>query len=266
MGIETLRKQLKELKSAHQVAGLKTGTEIEDMGEAEIALLKKVSRGIVPLIVKIGGPEARQDMRMCLRNEVDVILGPMIETVYALSNFVSTAREIMEEVGATALLAMNLESETACGNLNDMIASRHFDMLSRVTIGRGDLSRSMHLSVDDEAVLELSAQAVRKIKNENKLTSTGGGLKPSTAERAARKIQSDFLNSRHILFRVNSTFLARAPICIQKGLEYEIELYRFLLKQFPERKPFYRKRIETIQSRMMPMSLIQREAGPRHRK
>ncbi|RME91759.1 MAG: aldolase [Candidatus Hydrogenedentota bacterium] len=256
-----LRKKLQALKDNSYVAGLKTGTEIEDMGEAEIAFLREVSNRLLPLTVKIGGAEARQDMRICLRQQVDIILAPMIETVYALQNFVTTAMEIMEEENQHADLAINLESYTACNHLNEMIASRYFDALSRVTIGRGDLSGSMHLSPDDALVLEMAAQAVRKIKNAGKKTSVGGSLKPASIKKVLDVVKSDYVNTRHLLFQVNPLFIKKAPVYVQKGLEFEWELYEYLENQFSERKTFYTKRKKAIEKRFLQISLNKNQMG-----
>ncbi|MFO1525639.1 MAG: hypothetical protein U1F16_06675 [Turneriella sp.] len=45
-----------------------------------------------------------------------------------------------------------------------------------MTIGRGDLSKSMHLSVGDEEVLTATRNVLTKLNRQNKLTSVGGGL------------------------------------------------------------------------------------------
>ena len=68
--IAELRRRLLGLQQNNVVVALKTGTEVEDMDFAEIALMREVSRdngrNFMPLVVKIGGPEARRDIRDCL--------------------------------------------------------------------------------------------------------------------------------------------------------------------------------------------------------
>ena len=61
--MKELREWLMTMKSKLGVVRLKGGTEVEDMTFAEIAFMKELSRDIVPVTVKIGGPEARNDMR-----------------------------------------------------------------------------------------------------------------------------------------------------------------------------------------------------------
>lgn len=77
---QQLRDRLKELRDAGGLTALKTGTEVEDMSFEEIRLLRALSDRIVPLFVKIGGPEARNDMRELARAGVDGLIAPMIES------------------------------------------------------------------------------------------------------------------------------------------------------------------------------------------
>ena len=164
--LNKLREQLQLLKQDHCTFALKTGTEVEDMGMEEIQFLRDISRDIIPMTVKIGGPEARNDIRHCLKMKVDTILAPMIESVYALSNFVSTVLELSNEYESYLVeLAINIESIGAITNFNAMLASSSISNVHQVTIGRSDLSRSMHLPIDDSEVIGTAARVVKKVNN-----------------------------------------------------------------------------------------------------
>ncbi|CAA6827852.1 MAG: HpcH/HpaI aldolase (Fragment) [uncultured Thiotrichaceae bacterium] len=75
---------LQELKSHYGLLSLKAGTEWEDMDYAEIDFLRSVGQEKVPIMVKISGPEAKTDLRHLRAMGVTGILGPMIESEYAL--------------------------------------------------------------------------------------------------------------------------------------------------------------------------------------
>jgi hypothetical protein len=64
MEMTRLKTMLDALFRKHGLVGLKGGTEVEDMTFEEICYLKKLGEPDLPLIVKIGGPEARNDIRM----------------------------------------------------------------------------------------------------------------------------------------------------------------------------------------------------------
>lgn len=260
--LATLRQQLTTIRDRHFVAALKSGTEIEDMSYEEIAALREISRDekgtpIVPLVIKIGGPEARNDIRQCLRIGVDVLLAPMVESVYALTNFVETAQQLIYEEGVNAGLAMNLETITAVQNLDLMIESRAFAALQQVTIGRGDLSKSMHLSVDDEEVLVLTAGALRRIRNQKILTSVGGGLTLNNIQIMARRLPSNRFNTRHVAISNTAEFRLNAADHLLAALEFECTMYRYLATKFSERKAYYEKRAAVLAERMQYFSVME---------
>ncbi len=249
--LNQLRNELLKLQKNHSVVGLKTGTEVEDMQFDEIAMMRDISKGIVPIIVKIGGPEARNDMRACLDLGVDGVLAPMVETVYALSNFVKSIQTVATEKDTPLpYLAMNLESHTAAANLDDMIESRAFFSLNQITIGRGDLSSSMHLSVDDEAVIDTTCTAVRKIKGQGKVTSVGGGLTLANIELLAKEVPADRFNTRHVVFQNKSRFKKNAATSLLAALSFEQKLYSALANEFSHKKAAYEERIEILARRM----------------
>ena len=248
----TLRQQFLELKNNYPVAGLKTGTEIEDMGFAEISEMHEICRP-ASLTVKIGGPEARRDMRESLAIGVDVILAPMVETEYALSNFVAAFDEICSEVHHVhkiPKLAINLETSTAMQNLDTMIRSSAFQRLSQVTIGRGDLSKSMNLGVDDNEVIAITASALKKIKNAGKLTSVGGGWNVASVAATSSKFNSTTINTRHVALENNSAFQKNAEDSLYAALVFEVKLYDYFAIRFPERKTFYLSRKKVLAQRL----------------
>lgn len=259
--ISALQQQLAQLAGLHCVKALKTGTEVEDMGKEEIALMREIATGAgLPLVVKIGGPEARRDIRECLAIGVDVLLAPMVETVYALVNFVDTARMIMRETGKEARLAINLETGTAMQNLDAMIATSAFRELSQVTIGRGDLSKSMNLAVDDEEVLTVTRNALSRLNRQNKLTSVGGGLSVQNIGQMAEILPSTRFNTRHVVFENSETFARDASRHLSAALYFEQALYEGLTIMNPERSQFYAERNRLLEERL-PVLRIRRTAA-----
>ncbi|MDH5718446.1 MAG: aldolase/citrate lyase family protein [Spirochaetia bacterium] len=252
-----LRNDLVRLKKEDNIVAIKTGTEIEDMGKEEIRFFRRISENILPLIVKIGGPEARQDIRVCLDLRVDCVLSPMIETVYALRNFLESILEIAEEKNAALpKIAMNLESITAYSNLDAMIDSTAFKHLYQVTIGRGDFSKSVHLTVDDDELTALTANALRKLKRSGIVTSVGGGLKLETIAKTSSKLPTDRFNSRHMVLERNKSFQKNPVKYLFNALLFEKKLYEKMALIFPERKVFYYKRINVINNRLGPIQAV----------
>ena len=257
----SLQNKLRMLKQGDSVVGLKAGTEVEDMSFEEINLMKEIASDIVPLTVKIGGAEARQDIRMMLSLKVNCLLAPMIESVYTLSRFVETAQEIMQEVmnecQQEADLAFNLETITAVGIIDHLIEAQAFSYISQVTIGRDDLSRSMRLDIGDDEIMENTKRVIKKIKNQNKLTSVGGGLSLDNIKQISECIESDYLNTRNVVFKNDKIFKKKPEAVLFNILNWEKDLYILMSKIFPERASYYDKRIKTLSVRCDRLSVIE---------
>ena len=259
--LKSLKEKIQILSAEHHVVGIKTGTEVEDMGFDEIEFMKSFSMGL-PLTVKIGGPEARNDMRQCIKTGVDIILAPMVETVYALTNFVRTMESIVEEINVPLpKLAMNIESKTAIKNLDEMLHSKAVSKLYQATIGRSDLSKSMHLSVDDPEVINASRQAIKKLNRHGLITSVGGGITIENISTLSHEMPVNKLNTRHIVFSNNKDFQKNPARHLYHGMLFEKFLYQMLMEVFPERTSFYQKRENVITVRMGNLTLLEKMAG-----
>ena len=253
--LKHLRKSLIVLKTDHNIIGLKTGTEIEDMSIAEIEVIREISSGIVPLTVKIGGAEARQDIRSMLSLDVDCILAPMIESIYALTQFVGAVSEIQQEYNQQVNLAFNLETISATKNLDHLIETNAFSKIDQVTIGRDDLSKSMHLSIDEEEVMKLVKEVTKKINNQKKRTSLGGGLSIHNIKEIANEIDTTYLNTRHIIFKNNTALKKKPENILFQILNWEKSLYFLLIKLFPKRATYYEKRITILTERCCSLEI-----------
>ncbi len=119
-----LRERLQELKLKAGLKALKSGTEIEDMDFEELSVMRRLSQGILPFYVKIGGPEARNDIRALAQLEVDAMIAPMIESPYALRKFIESLEALLPEKYYKTLLKMiNVESAAAIEQLGRYFCS-----------------------------------------------------------------------------------------------------------------------------------------------
>lgn len=252
---------LKKLKDQKVISGIKTGFEVEDFDDEELLYLKSLADDVeLPMTVKIGGPEARRDIRFCLNNNIEKILAPMIESVYALDLFVNTATSLSSNF--TPKLAINLESYLAYSSLDSFISATSFSKLNSVTIGRGDLSASMHLKVNDPEVLRVTRNALQKIANAGKETSVGGGLKVAGIREILEILPSNHINTRHVILNRNE-LLQRSPHeTLSLALTFELELYRSMSKRFKAKATLYHDRINVLRKRLElgSVSVAQRRA------
>lgn len=245
-----LRNDLENLKNNYGVVGLKGGTEVEDLEFEEIKLMHDISFGIMPLIIKIGGPEARNDMRNMFKIKVEGILAPMIESLYSFKNFVKTALELLKEYGVRPILCINAETYSFYKIMQEIVNDPLFDKIDSVTVGRSDLSASMDKDdVDDPEVTKVAREIIKTMKAYGKLTSVGGKLTPESIINVKENISPDKANTRHIVISMDYKGDLRQACAM--ALNYETKLYEKFIEIAPHKEVSYKKRIDETKRRMI---------------
>jgi hypothetical protein len=245
-----LRSILEKLKAENGLVGIKTGTEVEDMSFGEISMLRRITQGLLPLHVKIGGPEARNDIRNLLAIGVDGIIAPMIESAYALKNFIGTLRELApRQTYPTLEKGINLETITAFRNMDAILASEWARELSQVTAARTDLSGSMELPADAPEVMEACGLIVARCQEHELRTSVGGAIHPGIIDDLVHRIAPDTINTRHMVLS-RSALREDASGHLTSALLFERDLYRHLSTIPGIRQEAYRNRVELISARL----------------
>jgi len=250
--MKKLREMLDILIKKHGLTAIKGGTEVEDMTFNELVLIKELTYPVIPMIVKIGGPEARNDMREMKQMGAEGILAPMVESEYALKNFIESLHDIYSG-SDLPYCAINIETITAYKNLGSIMGSPAFAALSQVTVGRTDLSGSMNMRPDDEEVLMVTGEIVRLAQEAGKTASVGGAIDPSNALKVSEIISPDLINTRHMVFSLKKA----KDICeaVHYGLLFEIELYRKFMEIEPSKEAAYRRRMDTTMNRIIKAEL-----------
>lgn len=245
-----LRAALSFLRDNHGLVAIKTGTEVEDMSFEEIGMLRRITSGLLPLHVKIGGPEARNDIRNLLQLQVDGIIAPMIESSYALKNFIETLRELCSpEKYACLEKGINLETITAVQNLDSILTSNARRELKQITAARTDLSGSMNRLPDDNEVMEACGLIVARCQEYELRTSVGGAIHPGIIESLVGRIEPDTINTRHMVIS-RQALRKDATGHLTACLEFELQLYRHLSTIPGIRQEAYSRRVELLSARM----------------
>lgn len=246
----SLRDELKELRNDRLLSALKTGTEVEDMSFEEIRLLRALSDQIIPLFVKIGGPEARNDVRELARCGVDGIIAPMIESHYALEKFIETLQDVLGPAAYDRTQkGVNLETITGFRNINEILKSAEARELDQLTAARSDLSGSMKLSPDDERVLEICSVIVAHARENDLRTSVGGGIHPDIVPLIIDRAGPETINTRHMVMPC-AEIRSRAREAVDRNLAFELRLYQYLASMPSPRQQRHAERAQVIGARM----------------
>jgi hypothetical protein len=172
---------LKVLKRDHNVVGVKAEFEAEGTRIEEAMRLKEVSLSAgLELSIKVGGCEAIKDMFDAASLGTKHLVGPMVETPYALKKFLAATRlAFSKDEREDMNFLINLETETACRNFEDMLKLPEIDQLDGIVLGRVDLTGSKGQdrdNVNSPEILDLCLSAAAKAKAKGKKVVIGGAV------------------------------------------------------------------------------------------
>lgn len=173
--------QLLLLKEHHNVVGLKAEFEAEGTRLEEAMRLKEVSmKAGLHLTLKVGGCEAIRDMFEAANLGTSHLVGPMVETAYALKKYLGAVKiAFSEDLRKNMSFLINLETITAMRNFDEMLALSEAKELGGIVIGRVDLTGSMGLTreaINSDEVKSLALGAAAKAKAAGKIVVVGGGV------------------------------------------------------------------------------------------
>lgn len=198
---EVLREQLIRLREEHGATSLKVSTEDAGMSYDDIRTVYRLFQDILPIQAKIGGPEARQDMRVVVDIGCRAVVGPMIESSYSLKKFIQSLKEELgDKVYGFIGRQINIETQMACRNLDEIFSCPDISEINQITVGRTDLCRSMGRDPNHPDVLRMVAAVVEAAKSRKIAVSIGGRVTPKDAVLLMKTCAPTLLNTRDVGF------------------------------------------------------------------
>lgn len=252
-----LTSRIKRLVAEHGLCAIKTGTEVEDMSFPEIQFLQEMAEELIPVFVKVGGPEARNDIRSLKRIGVKGIIAPMIESPFALRKFIETLQDLYGSDYSQVERGINLETITAYEKLESILESPFASDLHQITAARTDLSASLGLPTDHEHVMEICSDIISRCHRYGLRTSVGGAIHPGVVGRIIETIQPENINTRHMVLHCST--LDENPVAhLQAAMMFEYDLCLGLCSVAPEKRSAYEKRASVIKGRMQSFAMQKR--------
>jgi 4-hydroxy-2-oxoheptanedioate aldolase len=219
---------LKELKEKFSVTGVKMEFEAEGTRMEEAMRLKEISlKAGVDLTVKIGGCEAIKDMFEASSLGTDHLVGPMVESQYALKKYLAAVRTAFTpEQRSDMEFFVNIETITAVENFEKMLQLPEINELSGVVLGRVDLSGSMNLnrdSVNGKEVFDHCLKVAKLAKAHGKKVVVGGAVSVHSMAffKDFPKGHLDRYETRKVVFSCPGA-LSNSEEAFIKAVEFEI--------------------------------------------
>ncbi|MEM2905669.1 MAG: aldolase/citrate lyase family protein [Candidatus Bathyarchaeia archaeon] len=249
-GEAELRKMAEELKDKYGCIAVKLGTEVEDCSFEYIAWVQKLVSGLLPVVVKIGGPEARNDIRQLSRMGVGGLIAPMVESPYGLLKYVTALRDIIEPAQRQKMIkGINAETVNCYRRIDEILGMPEAKELNQVTVGRSDLSESVGKKVDDPEVIRMTAEITKKAQAAGLVVSVGGGITPANAKRLVEQVKPDKINSRHIV--ISPEDAGDISESFRKALAFESAMMKYEVSGLNARIEALQKRIGTLDKRVV---------------
>ena len=253
---------LKKLKTSHGAISVKAEFEAEGTRIDELYRLVEIARRAdMKIALKIGGCEAIRDLMESKQIGVDYIIGPMVESPYALSKFIEAKNKVysLEEQEDTEFL-FNIETITTFNNLEAMmkIASDK-EGVDGAVFGRVDFSGSLGFGREEINTQKITNYAIQtaKLTKAAKLDYVVGGAVSVDTLPSLKEIHGQYLTrfeTRKIVFNAE----ALHSNDIKDGL---IEAVHFELLWLLNKRDYYNviteeddKRIDMLQSRWKILS------------
>jgi len=242
---------LRKLQKKHNCVGIKTSFEDEGASFDDVIRLRKItSSNNLKLAIKIGGAEAKTDIRMASDLCCDSIVGPMIESEYAFSKY-------MQSVGKCGIAkGVNIETITAVNNIDLILSSQHISSLDYFVVGRVDLVGSMNKQrdfVDSSENLEIIENLFRKMKRRNKKTYLGGALSSNSrnfVEHLFSRGLLDYIETRFIIMKLDEEFFDDFDEAIKTSHQFELDWMTEMHAKYSDISESYKSRVDLILPRV----------------
>ena len=218
---------LNDLRTNHHVSGIKAEFEAEGTRIEEAMRLKDViSQAGLGLNIKIGGCEAIKDILDAISLGAERIIGPMIETPYAMQKFIRAAQLIYGDNIENVELLANIETITAYNNFSEILKIPEIKLLNGIVIGRVDFVGSLGAgrdAINSDTILKYSLDLAAKAKVAGLKVVVGGGVSVDSIPffKAFPEGHLDRFETRKVIYSCPSA-LNNSEIAFIKAVEFEL--------------------------------------------
>ena len=249
--MKELIKQLCRLKKEYNIAGIKQSFEDEGVTYDDVVTMRRITELCeLPLFIKIGGCEAKTDIRNCINLGVDAVVAPMVETPFALSKFLNA-------VGKDAQIKTLFlcESITAYDNLDSIFSLKEAERLTGIIVGRSDFTKSMGLNkseVDTKKICDHVEKTLKTAKSKKLITTMGGNISTKSScfvKKMFEKGLLDKIETRNVIIQLNEDNIMRLKEVIRQALDFEINWLRYNSRSYADLSHEYTYRAGLLESR-----------------
>lgn len=250
---------LNDLKKNYAVVDLKAEFEAEGTRVNELMRLKEIANSAgLNIAMKIGGAEAITDIFEAQKVGVSALVGPMIESSYAMKKYLEAIEKyVPKDTRKDMRIIAMIETTQGYKNVDEILSVDKNEVLTTLSVGRVDLSGSLGLArdqINSDRVYKIVEDIFTKVKKKGIGSVMGGGI-AKEAIPFIKKLVSKKLLDRFETRKV--VFDATADMSTNKMEEAIIKANLFELFWLQNKKKYYTSiyleddsRIEMLMSRI----------------
>jgi hypothetical protein len=214
--------------ASKKLIGIKVSFEDEGLDFIDVLNIKKLTiHKKIDLLLKIAGAEAKRDFKDANKIGINKIVAPMIESKFAFSKYINTARNFVNLDNIK--LGFNMESRQAYENIDEILNSDEAKYLSAITVGRGDLTESYGIDrynggVNSEKIYKVTHDTFSIGRKHNLKCYLGGSLNIDSEEFIKKLIKQnllDFFETRNVVFNVEALKIDNFKNLINLAFDFE---------------------------------------------
>ncbi len=254
---DKMLEKLIELKDHFNVIGVKISYEDEGLtSELAQMMASLVFKSGLALSMKVGGCEAKRDIYDAKVLGCDKIVGPMIETPYALKKYIQATKTVFspEEWHNTKFM-VNIETVTGFNNLREMLELPEANDLYGIVLGRVDFAGSMSKDrswVNSQEMSEYAMNMATILSEFGKKLYIGGGVNLASLDFFKKLPSETFISfeTRNIIFDAKGALSNRKiEEGLTKAMGFELEWLKFKRDFYGRLSDLEVSRIKMIQER-----------------
>lgn len=215
---------VKSLKDRFGLIAIKCELEAEGVLREELTRMAEIAwKSGLDLYIKIGGCEAISDLLLCREYDADGIIAPMIESSFSVKKFKAAIDTIYLDCSQPPSYYINVESAQGMYNI-EKIVSEGKTFLTGITIGRGDLAKSLNIetiAIDGKEMLSSINFLTKTIKGSGLKCTLGGKIRIGSIDFISKlSADLDCFETRNLVFQIGNT--GSLSECIEQAITFEL--------------------------------------------
>lgn len=236
------------------IRAIKVETESEGATFDKILFLKNEASNLgVPMLLKIGGAEALNDLAFARTAGIQHVVAPLIESAFGVQKFATAA--LQEHF---SWRAVTIESKQAFENIDSILDALVQHRLNGLTIGRGDLADSLGEKGRENSsnVMEVVKEIALKSRLRGIPVTIGGRIDAESLDLLAETdFPFDYIETRRVVLEfedlANEETFGHALVAAgRRAIELEIDFEERLLDRVSGEQKLISDRISSLRARL----------------